>query len=105
MPQEDDGTGKLHHPEKVFWVIFPANDGTTKVMEPGEQDVPLSTGAGSGAEHARPASRLATRTNLWGRDELHAVSFVDALVPGDRCHKRGRRSFVPGVGQGIAGRG
>src|SRR5580700_10751498 len=37
MPQEDDGTSKLHHPEKILWVIFPANDDTTKIMKPCEQ--------------------------------------------------------------------
>jgi len=37
MPQEDDGTSKLHHPEEVLWVVFPANDDATKIMKPREQ--------------------------------------------------------------------
>ena len=37
MPQEEDGASGLDHPEEIFRVVFPANDGTTKVMKPGEQ--------------------------------------------------------------------
>jgi hypothetical protein len=37
MPQEDDGASELEHPEEMFWVVFPANDGATKVMKPSEQ--------------------------------------------------------------------
>ena len=37
MPQEDDGTSELNHPEEILWVIFPANDDATKIMKPGEQ--------------------------------------------------------------------
>src|SRR6266436_5513292 len=37
MPQEDDGASELDHPEEIFCVVFPANDGATKVMKPGEQ--------------------------------------------------------------------
>src|SRR6266481_310785 len=37
MPQEDDGAGKLHHPQEIFWVVFPANDHATKIMKPREQ--------------------------------------------------------------------
>ena len=44
MPQEDDGTSKLHHPEEILWVVFPANDDATKIMKPREQalDFPAS---------------------------------------------------------------
>src|SRR5258707_161256 len=79
MPQEDDGASELNHPEEIFWVVFPANDGATKIMEPGEQalDFPATPVAeqngavlrGSGDAH-----------DLVGRNDLHAVSFVDALV-------------------------
>jgi hypothetical protein len=37
MPQEDDGASELDHPEEIFWVVFPANYGTAKVMKPGKQ--------------------------------------------------------------------
>src|SRR5271167_2071252 len=37
MPQEDEGTSNLHHPEEILWVIFPANDDTAKIMQPREQ--------------------------------------------------------------------
>jgi hypothetical protein len=79
MPQEDDGASELDHPEEIVWVVFPANDGTTKVMKPSEQ-----------AFHFPPAPVAAQNTTVLrrggdthefvGRDELHAVSFVDALV-------------------------
>jgi hypothetical protein len=79
MPQEDDGTGKLHHPEKVFWVIFPANNGTAKVMEPGEQtfNFPPTPIA---AQNTPVLRRGCDAHEFVGRDELHAVSLVDALV-------------------------
>jgi hypothetical protein len=28
MPQEDDGTSKLHHPEEILWLVFPGKQGT-----------------------------------------------------------------------------
>jgi len=65
MPQEDDGASELDHPEEIFWVVFPANDGATKVMKPGEQalDFPATPVA---AQNPAVLRRSATRTNLWG---------------------------------------
>ena len=37
MPQEDDGTSQLNHPEEILWAVFPANDDATKIMKPCEQ--------------------------------------------------------------------
>jgi hypothetical protein len=37
MPQEDDGTSKLHHPEEILWVVFPTNDEAARIMKPREQ--------------------------------------------------------------------
>src|ERR1700719_4172403 len=79
MPQENDGASELDHPEEIFWVVFPANDGTTKVMKPGEQafHFPASPVA---AQNAAVLRRSCDAHEFVGRDELHAVSFVDALV-------------------------
>src|SRR5271169_7230855 len=43
MSQEDDGASELHHPEKIFWVVFPTNDNATKIMKPREQALDLPT--------------------------------------------------------------
>jgi hypothetical protein len=79
MPQEDDGASELDHPEEIFWVIFPANYGATKVMKPGEQafDFPATPVA---AQNTAVLRRRRDAHEFVGRDELHAISFVDALV-------------------------
>ena len=81
MPQEDDGASELDHPEEIFWVVFPANDGTTKVMKPGEQtfDFPATPVA---AQNPAVLRRRSDAHEFVRRDELYAVSFVDALVEG-----------------------
>src|ERR1700687_651904 len=81
MPQQDDGASQVHIPEDIVWVVFPTNDGATKVMKPGEQ-----------AFHFPPTPVAVQNTpvlhrgrdghEFMGRDELHAVSFVNALVQG-----------------------
>src|ERR1700682_3826439 len=79
MPQEDDGASELDHPEEIFGVVFPANYGATKVMKPGEQafDFPATPVA---AQNPAVLRRRCDAHEVVGRDELHAVSFVDALV-------------------------
>src|ERR1700682_1090003 len=79
MPQEDDGASELDHPEEMFWVVFPANDGATKVMKPGEQalDFPATPVA---AQNPAVPRRSCDAHEFVRRDELHAISFVDALV-------------------------
>src|SRR6267154_3075241 len=81
MPQEDHSASELNHPEEILWVVFPANDGATKVMKPGEQafDFPATPVA---AQNPAVLRRRCDATEFVGRDELHAVSFVDALVQG-----------------------
>src|SRR3979490_582907 len=78
MPQEYDGASELEHPEEIFWVVFPANDGATKVMKPGEQafDFPATPLA---AHHPADLRRRCDAHEFVRRDELHAVSFSDAL--------------------------
>ena len=79
MPQEDDGASELDHPEEIFWVVFPANYGPTKVMKPGKQafDFPATPVA---AQNPAVLRRRCDAHEFVRRDELHAVSFVDALV-------------------------
>src|SRR5208337_2345966 len=79
MPQEDDGASELGHPEEIFRVVFPANDGAAKVMKPGEQpfDLPATPVA---AQNTAVLRRHSDAHEFVRRDELHAVSFVDALV-------------------------
>ena len=81
MPQEDDGASELEHPEEIFWVVFPANDGATKVMKPGEQafDFPATPVA---AQNPAVLRRRCDAHEFVRRDELHAISFLDALVQG-----------------------
>src|SRR6266446_1171621 len=79
IPQEDDGACELDHPEEIFWVIFPANDSTTKVMKPGEQALdfpapPVTT------QNAAVLRGSCDAHKFVGRDELHAVTMIDALV-------------------------
>src|SRR6202162_1015987 len=81
MPQEDHSACELNHPEEILWVVFPANDGATKVMKPGEQtfDFPATPVA---AQNPAVLRRRCDAHEFVRRDELHAVSFVDALVQG-----------------------
>jgi hypothetical protein len=79
MPQEDDGASELNHPEEIFWVIFPANDGATKVMRPGEQafDFPAAPVA---AQNTAVLCRRCDAHEFVGRDEVYAVSFVNPPI-------------------------
>ena len=79
MPQEDNGASELNHPEEILWVVFPANDGATKIMQPSKQsfDFPtaaVATQAATVLRCGRDAHRFVRR------DELHTVAFLDALV-------------------------
>ena len=79
MPQEDDGASELNHPEEIFWVVFPANDGATKIMKPGEQSFhfPATPVA---AQDTPVLRRCCDAHKFMRRDELHAISLVDALI-------------------------
>ena len=79
MPQEDDSTSELDHPEEILWVVFPANDNATKVMKPGEQALDLPTAAIS--TQAATVLSCGGHTHKFVRcDELHAVALPDVLV-------------------------
>ncbi len=79
MPQEDNSTSELNHPEEILWVVFPANDDATKVMKPREQtlDLPATTVT---AQAATVLSCRGHAHKFVRRDELHTVTFLDALV-------------------------
>src|ERR1700730_15151345 len=79
MPQEEDGASELDHPEEIFWVVFPANYGATKVMKPGEQafDFPATPEA---AQNPAVLRRRCDADEFVGRGQLGPVWFVDALV-------------------------
>jgi hypothetical protein len=86
MPQEDDDASELNHPEEIFWVVFPANDGATKVMKPGEQALhfpatPVAT------QNAAVLRGSCNAHEFVGRDELHAVSAKLQLGP-RACSRR-----------------
>src|ERR1700691_3748156 len=51
MPQEDHGTCELNHAEEILWVILPANNDATIIMEPSKQtfNFPATTVAAQGA--------------------------------------------------------
>ena len=65
MPQEDNSASELNHPEEILWVVFPANDNATKVMEPGEQALDLPTTAVT-PQAATVLCAVVTLTNLCG---------------------------------------
>jgi hypothetical protein len=79
MPQEDNGASKLNHPEEILWVVFPANDRATKIMQLGKQsfDFPTATVA---TQAATVLSRGGYAHKFVRRDELHTVALLDALV-------------------------
>ena len=79
MPQEDHSASKLNHPEEILWVVFPANDNATIIMEPSKQTLDF------------PAAAIATqRAAVLGdgiapvpavrRDQLHTEMLAYALV-------------------------
>src|SRR6266446_5657776 len=79
IPQEDDGTSELHHPEEILWVVFPANDHATKVMKPGEQalDFPATPVA---AQHAAILCRFPASRGLVWRHQLHTEAFANLHI-------------------------
>ena len=79
MPQEDNGASELNHPEEILWVVFPANNGATKIMQPSEQALNFPTTAVA-AQAATVLSCGRNAHNFMGSDELHAVALQDALV-------------------------
>ena len=79
MPQEDYSASKLNHPEEILWVVFPANDDATIIMEPGKQtlDFPATTVAPQDATVLGDGSAPVPAVR---RDQFHTEMFAYALI-------------------------
>ena|ERR1700734_2818338 len=79
MPQEDDSARKLNHPEEILWVVLPASDDTTIIMEPSKQtfDFPATTVAAQGAAVLGDGSAPVPAMR---RDQFHAELCAYALI-------------------------
>src|SRR6204780_3033450 len=79
MPQEDHGTCELNHAEEILWVILPANNDATIVMEPSKQtfNFPATTVAAQGATVLGDGS---TPVPAVRRDQFHTELFAYPLV-------------------------
>src|ERR1700689_383659 len=79
MPQVDDSAGKLHHPEEILRVIFPASDDAAIIMEPSKEalDFPATPVA---AQHAAVLRDGFAAVPAARRDQFHAKMFADPLI-------------------------
>src|SRR6202049_44931 len=79
MPQEDHSACKLNHPEEILWIVFPANDDATIIMEPSKQafDFPATTVA---AQHAAVLGDRSAAVPAMRRDQSHMELFAYALI-------------------------
>src|ERR1700686_4003112 len=79
MPQEDHSACKLNHPEEILWVVLPANDDATIIMEPSKQalDFPATTVA---AQHAAVLCDGSAAVPAVRRDQFHAEMFAYPLI-------------------------
>jgi hypothetical protein len=81
MSQEDDGTSKLHHPEEILWVIFPANDDATKIMKPREQALDFPAPPVTTQYAAVLRGGFASSGFVWS-NQLHTEALADLRVQG-----------------------
>ena len=81
MPQEDNEAAELEHAEEIGFVIFPAADQATEIVEPSKEalDFPAPTVA---TQFAAVLGALAAAVVLVGRDEPDAVFLPEALAVG-----------------------
>src|SRR5713226_5723986 len=79
MPQEDYSASKLNHPEEILWVVLPANDDATIIMEPSKQalDFPATTVA---AQDAAVLGDGSTAVPAVRRDQFHTEMLVHPLI-------------------------
>src|ERR1700751_942938 len=79
MPQEDYGTCKLNHPEEILWVVLPASDNATIIMEPSKQtlDFPATTVPAQCAAVLGDGSAPVPAVR---RNQLHLEMFAYALI-------------------------
>jgi len=81
MPQEDHSAGELNHPEEVCWVVFPANDDATIVMQPGKQTFDFPPAAVASQRAAILTGPACPGHVVWG-DQLHTELLADLRVQG-----------------------
>ena len=79
MPQEDNGASKLHHPQEILWIIFPANDDTTKVMKPSEQSLDLPT-TPIATQHAAVLRSFAAARGVMRGHQLYAEPIANLHI-------------------------
>ncbi len=79
MPQEDDGTSELHHPEEIFWVVFPANDDAAKIVKPREQALDFPT-APVATQHAAILCCLAASRGVMRSNQLHTEALANLRI-------------------------
>src|ERR1700680_5241432 len=79
MPQEDHSACQLNHPEEILWVVLPANDDATIIMEPSKQtlDFPATAVA---AQRAAVLGNWSAAVPAVRRDQLHMELFAYALI-------------------------
>jgi hypothetical protein len=79
MPQEDYSVRKLNHAEEILWVVLPASDDTTIIMEPSKQtfDFPATTIAVQGAAVLGDGSAAVPSVR---RDQFYLEMFAHALI-------------------------
>ena len=79
MPQEDHSASKLNHPEEILWVVLPANDDATIIMEPSKQalDFPATTVAAQDATVLGDGSAAVPAVR---RDQFHMEMLAHALI-------------------------
>src|SRR6202049_3168880 len=79
MPQEDHSACQLNHPEEILWVILPANNDATIIMEPSKQafNFPATTVATQGATVLGDGSAAVAAMR---RDQLHMELFAYPLI-------------------------
>jgi len=79
MPQEDDGTSQLHHSEEILWVIFPADDHATKIMEPGKQTLDFPPASIATQHAAILRGFVAAPGGVWS-NQLHPEAFANLRI-------------------------
>ena len=79
MPQEDYSACQLNHPEEILWVVLPANDDATVIMEPSKQalDFPATTVA---PQHAAILCGCSGSPRVVRRDHLHPETLANLRI-------------------------
>jgi hypothetical protein len=79
MPQKDYSACKLNHPEEILWVVLPANDDATVIMEPSKQalDFPSTTVA---PQDAAILCGCSGSPSVVRRDHLHTETLANQRI-------------------------